>query len=173
MKVKRFLLAILVIVFTLSAVGCQSSVYSTMRNQIKNEGTYNSEYKQYSIKLSDKVDYYFYEDSNNIWLNYFDFSSKSPTSFYIAFNKDMDGEYSWTMRYGEYDLNGTLIASEFNKNTSSLYYSSSSKDSVNETVNSSLRSLSATLCKICILDLELYWEKTDFNLSISDLGFDY
>ena len=173
MKFKRFLLAILVIIFALSAVGCQSSAYSAMRNQIKSEGAYNSEYKKYNIKLSDKVDYYFFEDSDSIWLNYYDYSSKYSTSFYISFNKDMDGEYYWSMRYDEYSLTGTLTASKFNKNTSSLYYSSSSKDSVNETVNSTLRSLSATLCKICILDLALYWEKTDFNLRLSDLGFDY
>ncbi len=171
MKLKKLIVAVLVVVLAMSFVGCNSTIYKEMRADLTKKGYYSAAYDQYKIELEGDVDYYCYGDSDNIWLSYHKYGSTNY-SFYIVFNKDLDGNYTWYFDYDEYEFRGDLDASRFTKNTKYLirdsYYGT---DSSSELLNLKLEELAATVCKLCLTSLSLYFTKSDFNAELSDLGF--
>lgn len=172
-KLKVVFISLLIFVLLVFA-GCgNSATYDSMFKELKANGTYSAEHKQYNIKLSEDVSYYCYTDSNGIKLSYMDFTPYR-IMFFITFDNKTSGEYSWSFTYEDYHLRGTLTASECDANTTSLYYDASrSTDSPNASVNLNLRKLAATCCKMCLIELQEYWIDTNSSLRISDLGFNY
>ena len=175
MKKGKIILCILFVFVFLALAGCgNSATYNKMLDDLKAYGTFSAEYNQYKIELNDDIDYYHYTDSNKISISYMDLSSSSRVMFFINFDNKTDGEYSWSLTYNDYHLYGTLTASECGLSTTSLYYDHSrSTDSASESVNSTLRKLAATCCKMCLLELEDHWIITNNTLRVSDLGFNY
>jgi len=172
MKIKRLIVAVLIVVLAMSFAGCSSPLYKKMRADLVNNGEYSEKYDQYEIQLSGGVDYYCYGDSDKIWLSYYNYSGTNYR-FYLVFDSGLDGEYTWYFYYDEYELRGELVASECNENTEKLSYDKSyGTDSSSPSINLALEKFAATLCKLCLTSLATYWIESDFDAKISDLGFD-
>ena len=172
MKLKNILIALLAIIVAFTAVGCGSPTFNSMKDDIKTNGTHDAKNEKYEIALTSKIDYYFFDDSDNIWLSYHDYSSGSSTSFYIAFDEELSGDYSWTFDWDDYTLRGEVYAATFTQDRTYLFYDDDkSEDSSSVLVNNELEKLAATILKTCLLSLKAHWIKTGSDLTLASIGF--
>ena len=165
---KIMVAALMLVTLSFTAFGCGSSTYKIMRNDLKENGTYDREYKQYSISLTSEIGYYCYKDSKNVWLNYMDFDSGKLITFYIDFDNKTSGVYDWSISYGTNRMSGDVTASSFTSSTTSLVYDESNASFA---TSLELARLAATICKLCLLELEDYYIDNNVGVSIKDLGF--
>lgn len=174
MKYFKRILAVLLALCFVFAVGCAKGPIKTMRNYLKDNGVYDAEYGSYTIELTKDVDYYCYKNKDNVKLSYFQYSSGKYMSFYITFDNEglEDLRYDYTFYYGStYTLCGYIYPDLFNANTDSLTYDYSDSKLGSAYENSLLAQLAASYAKIVLAAFKNHLSSAGYYVTLAELGF--
>ena len=171
--VKRILAVLLALCFVF-AVGCAKGPIKTMRNYLKDNGVYDAEYGSYTIELTKNIDYYCYKDSDTVWLNYSDYSSGKRVSFYIHFDNEGLDElcYEYSLDYGtSYTMYGHIYPELYSASTDSLSYDSSRGELGSAYENLLLSQLAASYAKIVLAAFKNHLSDAGYYVTYAELGF--
>ena len=171
--VKRILAVLLALCFVF-AVGCAKGPIKTMRNYLKDNGVYDAENGSYKIELTNDIDYFCYKNRDNVRLSCFQYSSGKYMSFYITFDNEglEDLCYDYAFYYGStYSLIGHIYPEFFDANTDSLTYDYSDSELGSAYENSLLAQLAASYARMVLAAFKNHLSNAGYYVTPAELGF--